>query len=85
MPKSVTMKLLLKVVSVLAYRMNLDQKVMGISWARKFFKGHSILSIRKAQTLPRHRTLVSKQDIETWFQIITEYTDKNDLSPVFET
>ena len=79
----VTKKLLLKGASILAHKMNLDQKVIGTRWARNFFKRHSTLSIQKAQTLPKHRTLVSKQDIKTWFQK-TEYMDKNDLLSVFE-
>ena len=77
-------KKLLKGASILAHKMNLDQKVIGTCWARNFFKRHSSLSIRKAQTLPKHRILVSKQDIKTWFQKITEYMDKNDLLSVFE-
>ena len=75
----VTRKLLLKGASTLAHKMNLDQKVIGTCWARNFFKRHSTLSIRKAQTLPKHRTVVFKQDIKTWFQKITEYMDKNDM------
>ena len=80
----VTKKLLLKGASILAHKMNLDQKVIGTRWARNFFKRHSIHLIRKAQILPKHRTFVSKQDIKTWFQKITEYMDKNDLLSVFE-
>ena len=56
----ITKKLLLKGASILAHKMNLDQKVIGTRWAHNFFKRHSILSIRKAQTLPKHRTLVYK-------------------------
>ena len=66
----VTKKFLLKGVSVLADKMNLGQKVISTRWTRNFFKRHSTLSIRKAQTLPKHKTFVFKQDIETWFQKI---------------
>ena len=52
--------------------MNLDQKLIGTRWTHNFFKTHSILSIRKAQTLLKNKTLFSKQDVKNgskkWFK-----------------
>jgi hypothetical protein len=77
----VTKKLLIKGVTLLAQKLNVESRIgSGQKWARGFFKRHPRLSSKKAQTLAKHRTLATKEEIVQWFQKISTYFEQNSLN-----